>query len=435
MALATAGVLGLPVTGLAGTAQDPAPQQQPQPQPQPTPQPEQQQPTPQPAQPQPQPTPQPAQPQPQPTPQPQPNPPQPTASPAPQSKPEQAVSPQEHLRQAQAAVNSIEATAVPAKDRASLAQLKRHFTALERAGTSTATETPKAPGAAASKQVNWGTEVAAIDKIITELLGNDTAKSPGATPTPTGTAGTKAAGTMIDDATRAKLLDVRTHITAYAAGMAGGTSTPKTEAAMSADQPSPAANAPSAAAAAPAATSNASSPASSTPASSTAQAAPAQSPNAAAQPPAESAQSAAAAPAGQSQADTEAAHRHLIAARDSLSQLTALPAAAQLSGEARTQVSQLITNFNELITTKADWRASYQKVAANLNSLIGPDNSDAEAAGGAPTATTGATAAPGAVGTAGTATVELDPTVRAKLVELRKNLAQFEKASGGVNPK
>jgi hypothetical protein len=159
--------------------------------------------------------------------------------------------------------------------------------------------------------------------------------------------------------------------------------------------------------------------------------------------------------------DTEAAHKYLVTARDTLSQLTQLPAAAQLSGEARTQVSQLITNFNELIGNPPDWHTSYQKVAANLTALLGPDNSDAEATGGAATTNTGATATtgaatnsngettpgaatnntgatstPGAVGTAGSATgtasVELDPAIRAKLVELRRSLNDFQKAAGGT---
>jgi len=129
--------------------------------------------------------------------------------------------------------------------------------------------------------------------------------------------------------------------------------------------------------------------------------------------------------------DTESAHRHLVTARDTLSQLTQLPAAAQLNGEARTQVSQLISNFNELIGNPPDWRASYQKVAANLNALLGPDNSDAEANAGAPTNNTGATATPGAVGTTGTASIEVDPSIRAKLVELRRSLNEFQKAAGG----
>ena len=125
-------------------------------------------------------------------------------------------------------------------------------------------------------------------------------------------------------------------------------------------------------------------------------------------------------------------------------------------------------------------RASYAKVAANLDALLGPDNTDAEAAGGAattagsagttpqqptrrraqppprhlvrqrrrqvrraragrrlagsqPGATAGAgtAATPGAVGTSGSTTPQIDPTIRAKLIELRQNLKAFEKASGG----
>ena len=171
----------------------------------------------------------------------------------------------------------------------------------------------------------------------------------------------------------------------------------------------------------------------------------------------------------------------MTAARDSLSQLTQLPAASQLDGQARAQVAQLISSFNELITTQVQWRASYAKVAANLDALLGPDNTDAEAAGGAattagsagttaaaadpsaagaasaatpgaatstpgaagtsgsspagsqPGATAGAgtAATPGAVGTSGSTTPQIDPTIRAKLIELRQNLKAFEKASGG----
>ena len=69
---------------------------------------------------------------------------------------------------------------------------------------------------------------------------------------------------------------------------------------------------------------------------------------------------------------TEAAKQHLTAARNALSELTQLPAASQLTGDARTQVSQLISNFNEMITTDNQWRESYAKLEANLNALIGP---------------------------------------------------------------
>jgi hypothetical protein len=120
--------------------------------------------------------------------------------------------------------------------------------------------------------------------------------------------------------------------------------------------------------------------------------------------------------------DPETVKRHLTAARDSLSQLTQLPAAAQLSGDARTQVSQLISNFNELITTNTEWRASYAKVQANLTALVGDQRTDESPA---PTAGTA-----GAVGTSGT--TALDPAIKAKLVEFKTHLAEFEKAAGGA---
>lgn len=491
MSLATAGVLVLPVSSFARTPQQQAPPQQQQPQQQqpdrPQPQPAQPDPgRPQPTDPQPaQPQQPPAQPQPQ---QPQPTEPQPTAPPtttsAAQSPTDQTVSPQEHLRQAQQAVNEISANSVPAKNRAKIAELKRHLSNLEKMGSSPAstpessTSASKSTGAA---KTNWGTEVAAIDKIIGEIAGNDTAST--TTPGATGTSGTaKSSSATIDDATRAKLMDVRSHITAYAAGMAGTPSTPKTEAAASSPAASTAQSA-SSMTTTPTASSQTSSTASSQPsaASPSAQNAPnsperpqsepqpsaegagqqpsaagqqsataGQQPSAAGQQPSTAGQEPSAAAgqqpsaagqqpmagqqpsaAGQSM-NTEEAHRHLVTARDTLAQMTQLPAAAQLNGDARTQVSQLITNFNELIGNPPDWHASYQKVAGNLTTLLGPDNSDAEAQGGAPTATTGATAAPGAVGTSGTATIELDPALRAKLVEFRRSLSQFEKAAGGT---
>jgi hypothetical protein len=125
-------------------------------------------------------------------------------------------------------------------------------------------------------------------------------------------------------------------------------------------------------------------------------------------------------PAGQ--VDADAAKQHLTAARNSLSEMTQLPAASQLTGDARTQVSQLITNFNELITTKADWRTSFSKVETNLNALIGSATTDEAAA-----RTSGTE---GAVGTSGTVS-GLDPALKAKLVDFRNHLDKFEKAAGG----
>ena len=72
----------------------------------------------------------------------------------------------------------------------------------------------------------------------------------------------------------------------------------------------------------------------------------------------------------------DGAKRAMTAARDSLGEVTKLPAAQQLSGEMRTQLTQLIANFNELITTNTEWKASYAKVDANLTALIGVQAAD-----------------------------------------------------------
>jgi hypothetical protein len=355
------------------------------------------------------------------------------------------VSPQEHLRQAKAALDAIQTTAVTGRAHTQLVELKRHLNALEKAsasasaaaGTTAETASPGTRGTRARSNANWGTEVAAMDKILTDLMGTGATTGAGAATGTTGatgtsgTAGSKAATTVsLDEATRAKLMDVRTHLTAYAAAMAGASTTPKSDDAMP----------PSAPAAAPNQAGNAPAPAGSTmpPATTPSAAAPsaAAPPMTGAQPPAAAAQQPAA-PAAQPQIDSEAARRHLTAARDTLSQLTKLPAAAQLTGEARNQVGQLISNFNELITTQSQWRASYVKVAANLTALLGPDTDATQTAGTPPTTPEAAppAATPGAVGTAGTAKVELDPAIREKLVELRRNLKEFEKASGGAEEK
>lgn len=124
----------------------------------------------------------------------------------------------------------------------------------------------------------------------------------------------------------------------------------------------------------------------------------------------------------QAQPNEQAARRHLTDARNTLSALTQLPEASQLTDEARAQVSQLISNFNELITAQSDWRATYGKVTANLNTLVGPDVGTPDPSGTA-----------GAVGTTGgTGGIEgLDPAIRTKLIELRSHLKLFERAAGG----
>jgi hypothetical protein len=94
-------------------------------------------------------------------------------------------------------------------------------------------------------------------------------------------------------------------------------------------------------------------------------------------------------------------------------------------------VGELIVNFNELTSAQSNWRASYVKVAANLTALLGPDNGDVAATASASAAATAPTGTAGAVGTSAATNVALDPGVRAKLIELRRNLTEFEKASGG----
>jgi hypothetical protein len=377
---------------------------------------------------------------------------------------DQAASPEEHLKQAKAALDRIQSTALTSETRTKLAELKRHMSALERGSEGGAASRGSEGGAASTKgktpastdraNASWGTEVAAMDKILAELLGPDsstgtkgmtgTTAAPGAA----GTTGSKAAATVaLDEATRSALTEVRSHIVAFAAGKSG-TATPKGDAAMAspkADTPAttPAQEPSAAAAAAAPASQPAAAPAiepAAAPATEPAAApatepaaAPATEPAAAPQQdPAASPATAAAAP--QQPADQEAARRHLLAARDALNQLTQLPAAAQLTGDTREQVSQLIANFNELITTQSQWRASYAKVTSNLTALLGPDTKGADipTATGLPPAASESTAAPGAVGTSGVAAAaEMDPSVRAKLVELRRNLTEFETALGG----
>ena len=133
---------------------------------------------------------------------------------------------------------------------------------------------------------------------------------------------------------------------------------------------------------------------------------------------------AASAQAQDTKVDAAASKRHLSAARDTLSQLTSMPEAARIQGDARTQVSQIISNFNELITTQSEWRSVYAKVDTGLTAVLGPD---------APEPAPPATGVTGAVGTAGSTTASLDPAVRAKLVEFRAHLKEFERAAGGAS--
>jgi hypothetical protein len=291
----------------------------------------------------------------------------------------------------------------------------------------------------AKSGANWGTEVAAIDKIITELIGPETGSASPSTAAPTGTSGKT---TEIDETTKDKLRDVRRHVTALAGSMSGPGSSPAPEASSAAASPDTMGAAPSPSSA---------STQSQSPSPSTAQQAEAPpNPEPTATPQSTSPQSTTQpaeqpSPSSQqpTQVDAAAAKQHLSEARESLSQIAGMPEASRLQGEARNQVSQLISNFNELITTQADWKSAYAKVEATLNTLLAPQATEPStppasptpsAEPNTPTGTTGTAGAPGSPAAAAGGGTQLDPAIRAKLEEFRTHMKEFEKAAGGATP-
>jgi hypothetical protein len=381
-----------------------------------------------------------------------------------QDKAEQGT-PQEHLERADAALKSISPTAASGKAKSQISELKKRVNALQKltannpsgaAAAPTGAKTEKADAKGASK---WAAEAAAADKILGELLADTSATGAASATTPigsnpTGTTGTSpskaTAAVTLDEETKAKLTTARASLTAFATAMSGSAPPPPATTSPSA-QPAAASTAAPAAAtptAEPATPASPTTPPPTQPA--TPPAAPAPSPQPTTQPPTQPPEPATPAQplasttqaptdpaAAQPKPDADGAKRALTAARDSLGEVTKLPAAHQLSGELRTQLTQLIANFNELITTNTEWKASYAKVDANLTALMGAQTADesttapAAATAGA-TGTAGATtSAAGAVGTSGTTTTTLDPGVKAKLTEFRAHLKEFEKPANG----
>jgi hypothetical protein len=111
--------------------------------------------------------------------------------------------------------------------------------------------------------------------------------------------------------------------------------------------------------------------------------------------------------------------QHLNAARDVLADMTKLPAAMRLEGQARTNVNQLIADFNALITSSsAEWKPALDRVQQSLAALLGSS----------PTAD-GQTA----VGTSGpVAGTLLDPALAGRLLDVRVQVEQFGQAAGAV---
>lgn len=120
---------------------------------------------------------------------------------------------------------------------------------------------------------------------------------------------------------------------------------------------------------------------------------------------------------GQAADARQQALSHLTQARQSLADMTKLPAASHLEGQTRNDINQLITNFNALITsTGPDWRQAYDRVQENLRALLGPES--AGQPGEAP------------VGTSGAAAASVDASIRAKLSDVRDQVDQFGQIAG-----
>jgi hypothetical protein len=131
----------------------------------------------------------------------------------------------------------------------------------------------------------------------------------------------------------------------------------------------------------------------------------------------------------QGSSNQEIARQALAAARQSLAELTKLPAAQQLQGEQRTAVANFISDFNSFATAQNDWRSKYQVVDESLNKLL-ESASSAPSTSSAPASPPSGTASAPAAGAAPAGTGGLDPTIIAKLQEVRTHLNEFEQASG-----
>lgn len=145
--------------------------------------------------------------------------------------------------------------------------------------------------------------------------------------------------------------------------------------------------------------------------------------------------------------DENAAREHLSQARQALAELTKLPAAAQLQGEQRTAISSLIQAFNGLATATTDWRPKFKAVQKQLDDILGSTASSASTTGtsgasstATPSSTPSATASNGsASGTStgaagGASSGAFDPTILAKLTEVKNHLDAFQEASGDPTP-
>ncbi len=141
--------------------------------------------------------------------------------------------------------------------------------------------------------------------------------------------------------------------------------------------------------------------------------------------------------------DEAAAREHLSQARQALADLTKLPAATQLQGEQRTTIASFIQAFNAFATATTDWRSKFTAVNAQLDQILASADAAGTSSGTAGTTGSSATAAnssgastTGATGSTGTAAASggYDPTIVAKLHEVKTHLDAFQEASGDPTP-
>lgn len=132
----------------------------------------------------------------------------------------------------------------------------------------------------------------------------------------------------------------------------------------------------------------------------------------------------------QANSNQEAARQALAAARQSLAELTKLPAAQQLQGEQRTAVANFISDFNAFATAQNEWRSKYQVVDESLNRLLGDASSAAPSASPSASPSPSAPASSANSNGAAAGSGALDPTIVAKLQEVRTHLKEFEQNSG-----
>ncbi len=147
--------------------------------------------------------------------------------------------------------------------------------------------------------------------------------------------------------------------------------------------------------------------------------------------------------------DEAKARQELAAARQSLADLTKLPAATQLQGEQRTAITNFISAFNTFATATTDWKPKFNAVDEQLTAILEsagaggatgtsgapgapttPSTSDANASAG----TTGSGGSTASSGTGATGGGGYDPSIVAKLQEVRQHLDAFQLAIGDPDP-